>query len=1004
LSQEGEFRSGAGGPAHDRLIEPELRDVRLDTIRLLHEACEVEHSLMLQYLYAAYSIKPQYEALAGSVDEPRSFIGIAVEEMHHLREVNRILVELGGAPNLTRQDFPIEPSIYPFDMKLERLSRASAGRYAFAEAPPRAREQAGRPSDLVDEIAGELDAVDPSDDRWNHVGSLYRALIARVGILAEGGACSPEQASEWIQVLKEIQEEGEGLHFEFLRDVFLGVEGPLSRDGAPNVWTLDPDDEAYPSNPVPTNPSALASAHAPMTGVLGEIARVGNLAYWASLLMIDHGYRAQIGLGVRDPGTRGLEFVHALMTEGIGVLCVVLSENGAGMPFDPLSLGYAPCVEAARNMRAAASLLGEARDRLSELSPPAGSERKIERAIRALEEAQSAAEEEATRVGRVVVVGAGPSGLAAAFALADRGVPVELIEQGPVIGGKVYSEETSDGLRRSVEHGVHGWWPAYRNFDALLQNSGVDLDQAFIGQERSFLVLRPHEIVELKPLPFRLPSPIFLAVQTLLSEYAGGLRTSLQMIRFSVHLLAFDHAKDFERYDDESLETFMERTGVPENVAEFLFEPFTVNFAYLTPAEISAAAVLSAFQSYVLPDQNASLPRWSRGLPNRTIFGPILRAIRARGASVRVSTSARSVAIEDGQVRGIEVETIGQGQSNGEKVFVGVVEQAEVPPEGWKRFEFPETTDVFVRRKSGGEFEVFLPRCTHHGGDLAWNSEDRTFACQRHSGVFDESGEVISGPPLEALWTQPEPNVRGDGTIEIQAYSDVRRLECQDAIVATDVVAATRMLERSPGVSEGLLSALRGLDGTPVLVVRMWFPRGQQISPETYPTAVPKACELVDNFFYLNHFDDSYDREGEVVEVQGARFYARWKDMPEDAIVDWVLDDMKRVGLVVADLPFPEHFEVLRHPRVFTRFDPGSGKLRPDADARVSGLHLAGDWTRADWSTWFMEGSVVSGLRAANRVLTNRGLEPYPIEPLPREGIILRLTRFIARCVRPLLD
>ena len=120
-------------------IRPSFRDAKLELIRLLKEATEIEHSLLVQYLYATFSIKSdRYPRLVGRGDrmpgKSRDLLGVAIEEMDHLDTVNRFLVELGSAPNLERQDFPYEHTIYPFPLNLEPLSLQSLAKYIYVEA------------------------------------------------------------------------------------------------------------------------------------------------------------------------------------------------------------------------------------------------------------------------------------------------------------------------------------------------------------------------------------------------------------------------------------------------------------------------------------------------------------------------------------------------------------------------------------------------------------------------------------------------------------------------------------------------------------------------------------------------------------------------------------------------------------------------------------------------------------------------------------------------------
>src|SRR5476649_146677 len=122
--------------SRDGKIVRDFASPYLELVRLLREATEVEHALMLQYLYAAFSLKPDYADIAGTgAPGSTDLIGVAVQEMQHLATVNRLLAALGAAPNLVRQEFPYEPAIYPFEFSLEPLSRKSLAKYLYAEAP-----------------------------------------------------------------------------------------------------------------------------------------------------------------------------------------------------------------------------------------------------------------------------------------------------------------------------------------------------------------------------------------------------------------------------------------------------------------------------------------------------------------------------------------------------------------------------------------------------------------------------------------------------------------------------------------------------------------------------------------------------------------------------------------------------------------------------------------------------------------------------------------------------
>lgn len=53
------------------------------------------------------------------------------------------------------------------------------------------------------------------------------------------------------------------------------------------------------------------------------------------------------------------------------------------------------------------------------------------------------------------------------------------------------------------------------------------------------------------------------------------------------------------------------------------------------------------------------------------------------------------------------------------------------------------------------KFKAFDPTCTHLECLVKWHKEKQVFICPCHAGAFDRDGEVIAGPPPEALRSIP---------------------------------------------------------------------------------------------------------------------------------------------------------------------------------------------------------------------------------------------------------
>lgn len=167
---------------------------------LLHVASEIEHSLMVQYLYAAYSLGgPQVPAAHRPAVRAwqETILGVAKEEMGHLVTVQNLHTALGLPLNLDREDYPWGSAFYPFEFTLERLSLPTLATYVCAESPE------GWCGPEADEIRAL--AAGSAGAPVNRVGVLYDTISAilrdreRIGDTAFDAATVPRQASwdEW---------------------------------------------------------------------------------------------------------------------------------------------------------------------------------------------------------------------------------------------------------------------------------------------------------------------------------------------------------------------------------------------------------------------------------------------------------------------------------------------------------------------------------------------------------------------------------------------------------------------------------------------------------------------------------------------------------------------------------------------------------------------------------------------------------------------------------------
>jgi CDGSH-type Zn-finger protein/truncated hemoglobin YjbI len=189
LAQVIATRGGRAAPEAPFVIEH-----REALIYMLCEAAELEHGIMCQYLFAAFSLKQSTgegltEAELAAVTRWRKQIShVATQEMLHLALVHNLLSAIGAAPHLARPNFPAPASHYPAGVQLTLLpfGEAALQHFMFLERPE------GMDLDDAEGLAtisrarpviNERDIV-PQGQDFKTVGHLYRSIEAGFDRLA----------------------------------------------------------------------------------------------------------------------------------------------------------------------------------------------------------------------------------------------------------------------------------------------------------------------------------------------------------------------------------------------------------------------------------------------------------------------------------------------------------------------------------------------------------------------------------------------------------------------------------------------------------------------------------------------------------------------------------------------------------------------------------------------------------------------------------------------------
>ncbi len=181
LAQVIATRGGLAAPEAPFVIEH-----REALIYMLCEAAELEHGIMCQYLFAAFSLKQSTgegltEAELAAVTRWRKQVShVATQEMLHLALVHNLLSAIGAAPHLFRPNFPAPASHYPAGVQLTLLpfGKEALQHFMFLERPE------GMDLDDAEGLAtvararpvvNERDIV-PQGQDFATVGHLYRSI------------------------------------------------------------------------------------------------------------------------------------------------------------------------------------------------------------------------------------------------------------------------------------------------------------------------------------------------------------------------------------------------------------------------------------------------------------------------------------------------------------------------------------------------------------------------------------------------------------------------------------------------------------------------------------------------------------------------------------------------------------------------------------------------------------------------------------------------------------
>jgi len=184
-------RGGKADPEAPFVIEH-----REALIYMLCEAAELEHGIMIQYLFAAFSLKQREdegltpEELETVTRWRRVISHVAADEMLHLALVQNVLSAIGAAPHFERPNLPAPARHYPagVNLTLVPFGEPALQHFMFLERPEGMALEGAKGIDAPLHDAVPLMApgdIVPQPQDFATIGHLYRSIEHGLAHLAD---------------------------------------------------------------------------------------------------------------------------------------------------------------------------------------------------------------------------------------------------------------------------------------------------------------------------------------------------------------------------------------------------------------------------------------------------------------------------------------------------------------------------------------------------------------------------------------------------------------------------------------------------------------------------------------------------------------------------------------------------------------------------------------------------------------------------------------------------